>query len=90
MVCTPADQVVYRYEVRQCGGLAEIARAVLALSSRLRLAGSLPPAAEGNAGQLQVLQRRDCDGSARRHRFFLQARLLTSWMCAYACGCLSS
>ena len=45
-------------EVRQCGGLAEIARAVLALSNRLRLAGSLPPGAEGNAAQLQVLQRR--------------------------------
>lgn len=45
-------------EVRQCSGLAEIARAVLALSNRLRLANSLPPGAEGNAAQLQVLQRR--------------------------------
>jgi len=45
-------------EVRSCRGLAEIMRAVLAISNRLRLAGSLPPGAEGNAAQLQVLQRR--------------------------------
>lgn len=45
-------------EVRACGGLSVIARAVLAFSNRLRLAGSLAAGAEGNAAQLQVLQRR--------------------------------
>eukprot|EP00892_Ulva_mutabilis_P001840 jgi/Ulvmu1/11657/UM008_0062.1 len=55
-VCDSVEAAVA--EVRACQGLAEVARVVLALSNRLRLAGSLPAGSEGNAAQLQVLQRR--------------------------------